>query len=189
MAELGLRTAEAEAAKVSGDDVIVAGDDWKAQLAARAKANDLGLSTGSAKLDKKIGEKLKNPDLALYKLQQTFYKFSFLLIPISIPLVAVLFLWKRGFTLYDHGVFVLYSVTFMSLLLLALGAALRLGPPFGALAMLAAPVVVPAHMFFQLKGAYSLSGFSAAWRTVTMLVFSSIALLFFLLAILWLGMV
>ena len=52
------------------------------------------------------GETQENPELALYKLQQTFYKFSFLLVPISIPFVALLFLWKKGFTLYDHGVFV-----------------------------------------------------------------------------------
>src|SRR5262249_39998184 len=61
--------------------------------------NQLGISTGSKKLDEKIQKKVENPELAIYKLQQTFYKFSFLLIPISIPFVALLFVWKRGFTL------------------------------------------------------------------------------------------
>ena len=48
--------------------------------------------------------------------------------------------------------------------------------------------VMPAHMFYQLKGAYGLSGFSALWRTTFLLIFCSIALSFFLLAILWLNM-
>jgi hypothetical protein len=151
-------------------------------------AGQLGFSTGSKKLDEKIQHKLDNPELAVYKLQQTFYKFSFLLVPISIPFVALLFLWKRGFTWYDHGVLVLYSLTFMSLLIMVVAALGRVGGPIGALAVAAVPFVVPAHMFFQLKGAYGLRTFSALWRTVFLLFFSSIALVFFLLAILWLGM-
>lgn len=164
-------------------------DGWQEDLAAEAKSGQLGFSVGNKKLDEKIQQKFENPELALYKLQQTFYKFSFLLVPISIPFVALLFIWKRGFTLYDHGVFVLYSLTFMSLLIMAVAALGRVGGFAGGLAVAATPFVVPAHMFFQLKGAYGLRTFSAAWRTFFLLIFCSIALTFFLLAILWLGMV
>ncbi|MFN9846918.1 MAG: DUF3667 domain-containing protein [Alphaproteobacteria bacterium] len=166
------------------DDFANAPDgDWKAELAARARSNTLGIETGNKSLDEKIRHKLVNPDLAIYKLQQTFYKFSFLLVPISIPFVALLFVWKRGVTLYDHGVFVLYSLTFMSALIMVGAVGDRLGVQTGWLVL--AP---PAHMFFQLKGAYGLRWFSALWRTVLLQLFCVIALGLFILSVIWLGL-
>jgi len=159
------------------------GGNWKADMAARARSNTLGIETGNKALDEKIRHKLENPDLAIYKLQQTFYKFSFLLVPISIPFVALLFLWRRGHTLYDHGVFVLYSITFMSALIMAIAVVDRLG---GAPAWWIA--VPPLHMFFQLKGAYGLGWFPALWRTAFMLLFSLIALGLFVMSVVWLGL-
>jgi hypothetical protein len=52
---------------------------------------------------------IASPDLALYKIRQAAYKFSFLLVPISVPFIALLFLWKRGVTVYDHVVYTLYA--------------------------------------------------------------------------------
>ncbi|ACG77523.1 conserved hypothetical protein [Phenylobacterium zucineum HLK1] len=146
---------------------------------------DIGeaVNTGNKKLDEKIRHKLENPELALYKLQQAFYKFSFLLIPISIPFVASLFLWKRGFTLYDHGVFVLYSLTFISWLVMALAIGTRIGGIVSALLWLTLPFAIPAHMYFQLKGAYGLGTFSALWRTWFLLWFCTFALLLFTMAV------
>lgn len=165
-----------------------AGRDWKGQVERANRAGKLKIDTGDAKLDAKLRHKLENPELALYKLHQTFYKFSFLLVPISIPFVAVLFLWKREFTLYDHGVFVLYSLTFMSVLVMVLLGVMRFGGVVSSAALAAVPVIAPTHMFFQLKGAYGLSAFSALWRTGVLLAFSAVALGVFLLAILWLGL-
>lgn len=137
-------------------------------------------------------KKLQNPDLALYKLQQTMYKFAFLLVPLSIPFVALLFLWRRGFTLYDHGVFVLYSLTFMAMLLMVMvlsGMVSQwIGGWFGGLVVMLGLLAMPAHMFAQLKGAYGLSIFSATWRTVAMVVFCNVVLGLFLTAILYLGL-
>jgi hypothetical protein len=183
LAEQKQARAKARIGKGNGEPL----DEITDELKTEAKGQ-LGVSTGSKKLDEKIQHKLENPELAIYKLQQTFYKFSFLLIPISIPFVALLFIWKRGFTLYDHGVFVLYSLTFMSLLIMVVAAMSRVGGAIGALTVATSFFVVPAHMFFQLKGAYGLRTFSALWRTFFLLIFSSIALVFFLLAILFLGM-
>lgn len=160
--------------------------DWQAQVSKRAQEGKLELNLGNKKLEQKIIDKAANPELALYKLQQTFYKFSFLLVPLSIPFVAALFLWKRGFTLYDHGVFVLYSLTFMSALLTLGMTAARFDFFFG-LAVTAIMFAVPIHMFFQLKGAYSLRTFSALWRTALLLIFCFWTLLLFLLTIVWLS--
>ena len=153
--------------------------------AERATLNKLNFDTGSKKLNGKLKEKFENPELALYKLQQAFYKFSFLLVPISIPFMALLFLWKKGFTLYDHGVFVLYSLTFMSLLVMVLAGATRIGGLAEGVAWSAAPFVAPAHMYYQLQGAYGLRTWSTLWRTWLLMIFSVIALSLFIAAILW----
>jgi hypothetical protein len=168
-------------------NVAALGAGWAQEVQAKARSGEWRANTGDKKLDEKLNHKLENPELALYKIQQTFYKFSFLLIPISIPFVAVLFLWKRGFTLYDHGVFVLYSLTFMALLIMIAAAAMRLGLSLGW-AVLAVSLVVPIHMYAQVKGAYSLRTFSAVWRTFLLLNFCWVTLTLFLLAIIWLGL-
>lgn len=161
--------------------------DWQAELAASARSGELALDVGSDQFNKKLEKAFQNPEYAIYKLQQSFYKFSFLLVPISIPFVALLFLWKRGFTLYDHGVFVLYSLSFVSALLLAFTLTLGLGGGLAAAVAGILPFAIPLHMYFQLKGAYGLGVFSAAWRTVALLLFANVALGVFIATVVWLG--
>jgi uncharacterized membrane protein (DUF106 family) len=196
-AELTTRLAAARQAERAADaamqeaptapNVAVMGASLADDLRDAAASGDLRVNTGDKALDKKLMKKLQNPELTLYKLQQTFYKFSFLLIPISIPFVALLFLWKRDFTLYDHGVFVLYSLTFMAMLIMLTAGVMRFGGVVAALAALAASIAAPVHMFAQVKGAYGLSTFSALWRTVMLLLFCSLALALFLAAVVMLG--
>lgn len=159
---------------------------WQANV--RDMVLNKNIDLGDGYLAKKIEKKLLNPDLALYKLQQTTYKFSFLLIPLSIPFVALLFLWKRGFTLYDHGVFVLYSLTAMSILFLLITLLGPLWSGFAFVGTLAVLFGIPVHMYAQLKSAYGLSWFSALWRTWFLLWFSLFALVLFLLIIIALGL-
>ena len=163
----------------------------QAQIADAAKNGKIKVNLGDEDLNHKILKKLSNPDLALYKIQQTLYKFAFLIVPLSIPFVALLFLWKRGFTLYDHGVFVLYSLTYMAIVGMFLGLFDGIGGPFSWLADLVGALLLlslPVHMYRQLKGAYGLSIFSALWRTVLLLNFCTIVLIIFLLAIIVLGL-
>lgn len=195
--ELKARVAAAEAQLKAADvamnenptvpNVAVIGQGWAETLKAKSASGEFKVNTGSKELDKKLTKKLQNPELALYKIQQTFYKFSFLLIPISIPFVALLFLWRRGFTLYDHGVFVLYSLTFIAMLIMVSAALFRFGGGMATATALAFTTIVPVHMFAQVKGAYGLSTFSALWRTGFLLLFCSIALLVFMLTVIMLG--
>lgn len=175
--------------ELNPDEIDLSGKKtWQVQWREAVEAGKVEVNLGDEKINKKVLEKMKNPDLVLYKLQQTAYKFSFLLVPISLPFIAVLFLWKRGLTFFDHVVFSLYSLSFMSLLfvLVALGAMgpERVGDLTGLLVF-----AVPVHMFFQLKGAYALGWFSATWRTSLLMLFSFFALTLFLLAILFIGLV
>lgn len=137
--------------------------------------------TGWARLDHGIEKINDNPGLALYKLQANGYKFSWLLIPLSVPFVWVLFFWTRRFHLYDHTVFVTYSLAFMSLLAVALTVAgfAGLGNPWITMGAIFVP---PIHIYRQLKGAYRLHWASALIRTVLLTSFCFVtAALFFIL--------
>jgi hypothetical protein len=135
-------------------------------------------------LRKPIEKAGANPSLLVYKLQTNAYKFSWALIPISVPFLWMLFLHRRRYRqeykAYDHLIFVTYSIAFMSLALVAfvLLRAVGLG---GVLLNLALILVPPVHIYRQLRGAYLLSRGSALWRTAMLLWFSTIALTLFML--------
>jgi hypothetical protein len=157
------------------------------QISEAAHNGEIKVNTGFKWLDKKLLKKLENPELAWYKIQNTAYKFSFLLIPISLPFLWLLFFWKRGVTLFDHCVFILYSLSFMSLLFMVislLGMVPWNVPALVWTVLVLAPIP---HMYLQLKGAYRLGIFSAVWRTFMLLIFSHIALVFFFLSIVAMG--
>ncbi len=178
-----------EEAQTSGPraDGLAAGS-WKAYLADAAHDGRITVGMGDKKMQQKVIHKLENPDFAVYKLQQTAYKFAFLLVPLSIPFVWLMFAWKRGFTWYDHGVFVLYSLTFMAMLTMVFIGVGRLDNWFGGVIATLLMLACPAHMFAQLKGTYGLSIFGAAWRTFALLIFCTIVLTLFLMAIIMLGL-
>lgn len=137
--------------------------------------------TGWQRLDKGIQKINENPGLALYKLQANGYKFSWLLIPLSVPFVWLLFFWTRRFRFYDHTVFVTYSLAFMSLLAIVLTILGFAGVGSNLIAP-AAVFIPPIHMFRQLKQAYSLGWFGALVRTFLLVNFCFItATLFFVL--------
>src|SRR5205085_4457827 len=146
--------------------------------------NKIEANTGWPRLDQAIEHASENPKLLAYKIQSNGYKFSWALIPISVPFLWLLFLHRRRYRqyrAYDHTVFITYSIAFMSLGLIALSVLRPLGLP-DAMIGIAMTLVPPIHMYRQLRGAYLLSRWSAVWRTFMLVVFASIAAtLFFML--------
>jgi hypothetical protein len=142
--------------------------------------NGTSNSTGLVWLDEHVVKKWKkNPGLMLYKLQSNGYKFSWLLILLSTPFVWLVFAWRRKFKAYDHAVFVTYSLSFMSLLFIAISILSTV--PGGAgwaagLFMIAAPL----HLYKQLRYAYGLTRFSALWRFFVLLFCTQIVITIFL---------
>jgi hypothetical protein len=126
----------------------------------------------------------KNPDLLFYKLKTNAYKFSWMLIPLSVPFMWLLFPGSGRFHLYDHTVFVTYSLSFMTLL--AVLAVLLVKAGLGAVGGLLW-LVPPIHMFRQLKGAYELSWHGALWRTIGLLIIAIVASTLFLTIMITLG--
>lgn len=129
----------------------------------------------------------QNPSLMLYKLQSNGYKFSWLLIPLSVPFLWLMFAWRRQFKAYDHAIFVTYSLSFMSLLFIVMSI-LSVIPGVGSgWAFLLFAIAAPLHLYKQLRYAYGLSRFSAFWRFCVLFVCIQIVLVLFLQALLLLG--
>jgi hypothetical protein len=96
------------------------------------------------------------------------------------------FLWKRGVGLYDHAIFALYSISFMSLLFMAGSLALTadiVSESFWVPLLLAPSL----HMFVSLRGAYGLGVFSAGWRTVYLSIAAAFTLSLYFLILIVLG--
>ncbi len=112
--------------------------------------------TGNATLDAAVKKIAQDPALVAYKVQANSYKFSWALIPLSVPFVWLLFFWRRDVGLYDHTVFVTYSLAAMTLLTVAMMLLSRVGVPLEAV-MVAFCVLAPLHIFVHLRGSYGLS--------------------------------
>jgi hypothetical protein len=148
---------------------------------------DTKFDTGWHMLDHGLQKWVTNPSLMVYKMQSSSYKFSWLLIPLSLPFLWLMFAWRRQFKLYDHAVFVTYSIAFMSVLFIIVSVLEAVGVPAGWLA-LAVLIVVPVHMYRQLKDTYELRRSSAIVRTFVLLFFSLIVLVMFFTIIALMGM-
>jgi hypothetical protein len=180
---------EAEAAKA--DSEAVPGAAKKAAQA--ADRDDFTVVSGADSLNEWFRHSYRkakeNPKLLAYKLQTNAYKFSWALIPISVPFLWLLFLHRRryrAYRAYDHTVFITYSIAFMSLGVIALSFLRLLGAPdvIAGFAMLFVP---PIHMYRQLRGAYDLSRWSALWRTFVLINFAFVAAMLFFTGLLALG--
>ncbi len=142
--------------------------------------------TGVGLIDTFAEKWQSNPSLMLYKLQANAYKFSWLLIPLSIPFVWMVFAWKRRFKAYDHAIFVTYSLSFISLLFITVSL-LFLVEGLGPIAGLMMALIPPIHLYKQLRHTYDLSRFSAFWRLLALSAFIWIVLVLFLQLLLLIG--
>lgn len=141
---------------------------------------------GAAALIKAAETATKNPQLLLYKMQSNAYKYSWALIPISVPFVWLLFFWRRQYKMFDHAVFVTYSLTFI----MQLGVICTLlisFPQTEVIGGLLLSLYPPIHMYRQLRGAYQTSRFSAFLRMCLLSVFAITALTLFAVLVITIG--
>lgn len=146
----------------------------------------IDFNTGLPPVDQALDKANANPNLLLYKIQTNGYKYSWALIPISTPFLWLLFAWRREYRVYDHAVFITYSLSFMSLLALAL-TILSQSPLPAALLISAAVFIPPIHMYRQMRGAYQLSRRNALVRTLFLLLFAQFAAVAFGIMLITLG--
>lgn len=186
--ETGQLVAETAVKRLGSDGTVASATDLIGTLSDASRNGDMKMDLGSEKLEAKVKRALGDPEFVFYKMKQKGYKLSFLLVPLSLPWMMLLFAWKRGVKTYDHVVFLLYSISFMSMLALTamlLATFTNLQPGFYIFLLAVVPV---AHMFAQLKEGYALSWFSAAWRTVMLSTLALVTLTGFFVGILLLGL-
>ena len=131
-----------------------------------------------------IGRAQNDPDKLVFNITDAASKYSWLLIPISVPFLWLLFPLRRRHHLYDHAVFVTYSLSFMMMLVVVAGLLVWGNAPVLASLLFFVP---PIHMYRQLKGAYQLGRLSALVRTAALVTFAFVAITFFTIAIVGLG--
>ena len=125
-----------------------------------------------------------NPELVSMKVQEAASKYSWLLIPLSVPFMWLLFPLRRRYNTYDHTVFVTYSLSFMMMLVIA-GSLLVAAGMSGWAGLLF--FVPPFHMYRHLKQSYELGRFSAIMRTMALVTFAFIAAALFAAATVAIG--
>src|ERR1700678_3018954 len=102
-------------------------------------------------------------------------------IPISLPFLWLMFVGRRDVAVYDHAVFSLYSLSFMSLLFITTALLGAMG--MSSVATFMVIFVPPIHMFVQVRQTYALGKFAALWRTVALLCVAGAAFTLFLMFI------
>jgi hypothetical protein len=191
------KATDGEAREAIGEQIGDVKDEVKAlSVAANASAiiqdpktdapRVVHLNTGWSWFDRSVSHMSANPELTLYKMKTYGYKYSWALVPISLPFIWLLFAFRRDVGLYDHAIFSIYSLSFMSLGVVSLTLFGWLGLPGGIVALIAM-LVPPVHMYRQLKGAYTLGRFGALWRTFALLIITSITSSIFISFLFWMG--
>ena len=148
---------------------------------------DIGWPALQERLERNVKDLKDNPSLAFYKLKIASYKYSWALIPLSVPFMWLLFFWRRDIHLYDHAIFITYSISFMMMFLILLTLAAAFGVS-GAIWGTALGIVPPLHLYKQLRHAYKLSRFGAWLRLFILSIAISIVLTIFFVLLLMVGM-
>lgn len=152
-------TREAMQAMLTGNPDAMAEFIRKQEEGAKeTAAASAALKDGQSRFKAAVEQASDNPALLAYKLKTTGYKFSWALIPLSVPFMWLLFFWRRDIHLYDHAIFITYSITFMALfvVLLSVAETLHVSTYIWGTAL---AIIPPLHLYKQLRGAYGLSRF------------------------------
>ena len=109
-------------------------------------------------LRRHLQKAIDQPDEVLAVARDWAERFAFLMLPIAAVILWVLFLPQRHFTLYDHMIFAIHSLSFVGLV--AIASLLLNGLPFDCDNLLLVLLLV--HLFAHMRGVYH----SAVWSTL-----------------------
>lgn len=161
-------------------------DEQKRKSSVQNTKVDFGWPAFDQRMTQALRDVNENPRFLIYKLKTAGYKYSWALIPLSLPFMWILFFWRRDVHMYDHAIFVTYSLTFMMMLLIIVSIVATFGMP-AAIWGSAIAFIPPIHMYKQLRGAYGLSRFGAFVRLFLLLIATSIVLAFFSVLLVLIG--
>lgn len=136
-----------------------------------------------------LRSRFENREYYQYKIETLSYKLSFLLVPISMLILALLLAFKRGYSFYDHGVVSLYGVGFVALALTVFSLLDLAAGAFGFRLLYGGWLGLgfAIHAILHLKGAYALSWTGAILRGLMLGLLSSIGFGLFIAGVFALG--
>ncbi|MFZ6689377.1 DUF3667 domain-containing protein [Undibacterium sp. SXout11W] len=143
--------------------------------------DDENVSSSNPWIKQTLKHAAQNPELTIYKMKSAASKFAFLLMPISLPFLWLLFILKRHYVMFDHAVFSLFSLSFMAILIMFITILGKLN--LTGFAAFLTVVVPPLHMFAQIRVSYALTNFEAFWRTIALLFVALISLIIYALIV------
>ncbi len=115
-------------------------------------------------------------------LESWAHRAAIIFLPISTLLLAMLFVFRRRFVVFDHAIFSMHSLSFMGLLGTVLSL-LGLVPVVNSVSGLLA-LAAPVHLFAHMRGVYSTTVAGTLIRMFLLFVFSAVAALLLFLGIL-----
>ena len=125
-----------------------------------------------------VGYAVENPDEVAHTMREWAERFAFLLLPLSAFSLKLLFPLRRDFTLYDHTIFTLHSLSFAGMLI-AVEMVLNTMPvidKWSSFLMFALPV----HLFAHMRGLYRISTFATLVRMAALGIMSLFSFLLIL---------
>lgn len=117
-----------------------------------------------------VARAIDNPERLIDVMQEKAHDFAFLMLPISACLLAMIFMFRRGFVLFDHFVFSMHSLSFQGLLLSLFLVTDDVVPGAGFL-VLASPL----HLFVHMKGVYGTGTWGTLVRMAVLFCLSAMA--------------
>jgi hypothetical protein len=130
-----------------------------------------------------ITRAINNPDRLVEGMHEKAHDFAFLALPVSAFLLALIFLFRRGFVLFDHFVFSMHSLSFQGLLLSLFLVTDDVVPGAGLL-ILASPL----HLFVHMRGVYGTSTWGTLARMAVLFCLSTVAFSLLLAALVIVGL-
>jgi hypothetical protein len=97
-----------------------------------------------------LGRALAHPDQFVAAMGGWAHDFAFLALPVSALILTLLFMFRRGFVVFDHLVFSMHSLSFLGMLFVTFLALHAWVGDEASWLLLAAP----AHLFFHMRGVY-----------------------------------
>lgn len=129
-------------------------------------------------------KKAEHADYYFLKIKSLLYKFGFLFVPVSVAILWLVLLYKRGYSLYDHATVALYGLGFTALMV---SVSLLLPPSLSEIWTFLAMIFVPVHAVRHLKVAYAMGWPGAIAVGLLMGVLTLVALLLFIAGVFAIG--
>jgi len=126
---------------------------------------------------------INHPERLTEAMHEKAHDFAFLMLPISAFLLALIFMFRRGFVLFDHFVFSMHSLSFQGLLISLFLVSEDVVPGAGLL-VLASPL----HLFVHMKGVYGTSTWGTLLRMAVLFCLSAVAFSLLLAALVIVGL-